>query len=1062
MSGMAPFSTFQALLLVLFAVPSIQQTSFRTDRPLQTDWWADRTFPDFPDIDAVSINSTLYPYGQSEGDTFNGRNDDGGSPRISISFSLPYFDRLHDSLWVNTNGVISLLGQISQFTPDSFPLGDGRRLIAPFWCDVDTNNGGFVMYRETTDTSILERATTDITSAFPDQPNFRATWVFVATWHEVAYYGSSSDKRNTFQAVLVSNGRHSFAMFNYGRITWTTGTASDGDAATGLGGTPAQVGFNAGNGMQYFSVPGSQTHAIVDVETTSNVNIPGRWVFRIDSAVIQDGGCNAEGSIRITPFFGTMLGGTKVKISGPCFDGPDVDIRCRFGTKDPVTGWVDGDNTAACISPFLSNPGRIPLLVSTDGGNTYNYSTMYTAADPDRVLTELTTTENDADETITLEWQPSAVEGNTVNVFLHAYNETTETWDAIAQLASNVPNTGSYTMSTADGWIPVDVVKTGALSVAPGNGVARLLPAIVTGARLLYAGIRTYLAVRAAAASWCAAWCEFDKLQPDFIDELSKDIPCPTTLNQARRHTGAFMTDKACKSGSRNPLNCLFHPGAHHCVRSINKTSQGAGQQCCYKQDGSLLLDGPGRGTPDRVHSDSRLGHFGADVAPYFLCCILSNNCDTYFEKRPANDGTGYVFPRPTRTFGDPHFITLDGLGYTFNGHGEFVLLTVNDGEFLAQARMEQLISDGSAVDATIITALAMKENSSETVQVQLSEVRTMDVLVDGQLIDFQELTVQEFSGFVVTVEDADEAQISFNSGIGVTVNALEGMLSIAMTLPFHMRGNTAGLLGVWNADSADDLTRPDGTVVLANSSMQDIHNWFGLPWMIDEEDSLFTYGPGESYNTFSDVGFTPAFEPPSVTPEFQAEAEEVCGKLITCGPLDPPDVPGNLVISNYYFIGSVATFDCEVGLLTTPWERVCQPDTSWSEAPPPACECTRPYLVRHGMCIRVVPRPRSYASAVAFCQNDQGELLSIRDPAVMEDLKRRLLRRGRRSRGVWIGLTDSATEGTWTWEDGVAYEDDEIPGNSDGADCAYMAKRAGFELRVQPCEERKAFICKR
>eukprot|EP00058_Branchiostoma_floridae_P017536 XP_002603024.1 hypothetical protein BRAFLDRAFT_84760 [Branchiostoma floridae] len=921
MSGMAPFSTFQALLLVLFAVPSIQQ--------------------------------------------------------------------------VNTNGVISLLGQISQFTPDSFPLGDGRRLIAPFWCDVDTNNGGFVMYRETTDTSILERATTDITSAFPDQPNFRATWVFVATWHEVAYYGSSSDKRNTFQAVLVSNGRHSFAMFNYGRITWTTGTASDGDAATGLGGTPAQVGFNAGNGMQYFSVPGSQTHAIVDVETTSNVNIPGRWVFRIDSAVIQDGGCNAEGSIRITPFFGTMLGGTKVKISGPCFDGPDVDIRCRFGTKDPVTGWVDGDNTAACISPFLSNPGRIPLLVSTDGGNTYNYSTMYTAADPDRVLTELTTTENDADETITLEWQPSAVEGNTVNVFLHAYNETTETWDAIAQLASNVPNTGSYTMSTADGWIPVDVVKTGALSVAPGNGVARdlknifhrLLPAIVTGARLLYAGIRTYLAVRAAAASWCAAWCEFDKLQPDFIDELSKDIPCPTTLNQARRHTGAFMTDKAC-------LRVLGSSAA------TNKTAA----YCWMGREEELR--------------------------------------------------TGYTQIHGwARTFGDPHFITLDGLGYTFNGHGEFVLLTVNDGEFLAQARMEQLISDGSAVDATIITALAMKENSSETVQVQLSEVRTMDVLVDGQLIDFQELTVQEFSGFVVTVEDADEAQISFNSGIGVTVNALEGMLSIAMTLPFHMRGNTAGLLGVWNADSADDLTRPDGTVVLANSSMQDIHNWFGLPWMIDEEDSLFTYGPGESYNTFSDVGFTPAFEPPSVTPEFQ---------LITCGPLDPPDVPGNLVISNYYFIGSVATFDCEVGLLTTPWERVCQPDTSWSEAPPPACECTRPYLVRHGMCIRVVPRPRSYASAVAFCQNDQGELLSIRDPAVMEDLKRRLLRRGRRSRGVWIGLTDSATEGTWTWEDGVAYEDDEIPGNSDGADCAYMAKRAGFELRVQPCEERKAFICKR
>ena len=44
---------------------------------------------------------------------------------------------------------------------------------------------------------------------------------------------------NTFQGVLATNGRHSFVIFNYGVITWTTGTASGG--INGLGGTPAQV-----------------------------------------------------------------------------------------------------------------------------------------------------------------------------------------------------------------------------------------------------------------------------------------------------------------------------------------------------------------------------------------------------------------------------------------------------------------------------------------------------------------------------------------------------------------------------------------------------------------------------------------------------------------------------------------------------------------------------------------------------------------------------------------------------------------------------------------------------
>lgn len=46
---------------------------------------------------------------------------------------------------------------------------------------------------------------------------------------------------NTFQSVLISDGVVHFAMFNFGEITWSTGTASGGDPLTGLGGTTAQV-----------------------------------------------------------------------------------------------------------------------------------------------------------------------------------------------------------------------------------------------------------------------------------------------------------------------------------------------------------------------------------------------------------------------------------------------------------------------------------------------------------------------------------------------------------------------------------------------------------------------------------------------------------------------------------------------------------------------------------------------------------------------------------------------------------------------------------------------------
>ena len=48
----------------------------------------------------------------------------------------------------------------------------------------------------------------------------------------------------------------------------------------------AQAGFNAGDGIRHFTINGSQTPAIVDIETTSNIGIPGKYLFRVDDATI--------------------------------------------------------------------------------------------------------------------------------------------------------------------------------------------------------------------------------------------------------------------------------------------------------------------------------------------------------------------------------------------------------------------------------------------------------------------------------------------------------------------------------------------------------------------------------------------------------------------------------------------------------------------------------------------------------------------------------------------------------------------------------------------------------
>ena len=116
---------------------------------------------------------------------------------------------------------------------------------------------------------------------------------------------------NTFQCVLGTDERRAYVIFLYadGEIQWTTGDASDGEG--GFGGTPAQAGFNAGDGIRFFTVPGSRTSAIINITSTSNVNKPGVWIFRIDDERIVTAGCSMETSNgkadRITVIFTSII-----------------------------------------------------------------------------------------------------------------------------------------------------------------------------------------------------------------------------------------------------------------------------------------------------------------------------------------------------------------------------------------------------------------------------------------------------------------------------------------------------------------------------------------------------------------------------------------------------------------------------------------------------------------------------------------------------------------------------------------------------------------------------------
>lgn len=80
----------------------------------------------------------------------------------------------------------------------AFPIAKDRCVVAAFWADVDNRRAGDVYYREATDPATLRRATEDVRRYFPELPDFSATWVFIATWYRVTFFGGSSSSPVSF------------------------------------------------------------------------------------------------------------------------------------------------------------------------------------------------------------------------------------------------------------------------------------------------------------------------------------------------------------------------------------------------------------------------------------------------------------------------------------------------------------------------------------------------------------------------------------------------------------------------------------------------------------------------------------------------------------------------------------------------------------------------------------------------------------------------------------------------------------------------------------------------
>ncbi|KAJ7421252.1 hypothetical protein BTVI_19094 [Pitangus sulphuratus] len=206
--------------------------------------------------------------------------------------------------------------------------------------------------------------------------------------------------------------------------------------------------------------------------------------------------------------------------------------------------------------------------------------------------------------------------------------------------------------------------------------------------------------------------------------------------------------------------------------------------------------------------------------------------------------------------FGDPHITTLDGLTYTFNGLGDFVLLLASDAHtsFVLQGRTAQT---GTA-QATNFVAFAAQYISTTTTTVEwtLGSQGDIQVLLNNATIQLsysQDMGDEVYYSPGVLLINASSVTAVFDGTIAISISATSGILSVVCSLPDWYRNSTKGLLGVWDHDPADDFQMPNGTSIPVNSSEEEIYS-YGMTWAVGE-NSLFAQ-PLDSLA----LNFTPIF----------------------------------------------------------------------------------------------------------------------------------------------------------------------------------------------------------
>ncbi|XP_072330227.1 uncharacterized protein [Scyliorhinus torazame] len=353
-------------------------------------------------------------------------------------------------------------------------------------------------------------------------------------------------------------------------------------------------------------------------------------------------------------------------------------------------------------------------------------------------------------------------------------------------------------------------------------------------------GLRLYKLINTAPPENYKANClSWFASQPDASKWNRGLLPCPCSFPQGQ-------ADNRYQTSSSDASTMA--------LRSTSQNAFGAGQRCIYTKRNALIEGWQERIWNSNLNQDS-------DLDPYRWCCKEVDDpsfCEYYRTKRPSINCRNYRPPTRAMMLGDPHFTTLDGLSFTFNGLGDFVLLNVNESNGNTIFKLHGRTVQTGAALATNFMAFAAQHTSDKntTVEMILKGNDSIDVLLNNVTVKFLPSTegnkeIYRIGTLYMEKNGNASITVSFGSGISLSVKAGYGMLLVITNLPEKYMNKTNGLLGVWNGNQTDDFTMPNGSVIPTNSKESTIFD-YGKTWEVPWNSSIFTIERSTPNNSFT------------------------------------------------------------------------------------------------------------------------------------------------------------------------------------------------------------------